>query len=166
MLIDGNDTRGIDTGIMTTTAVEIIVMRRNVDEPDPATGDELFCRDCAEYNCRLPSGVTVWVLLNHFKSQIRWWGTETGSPGSKGPRHRRRTHRWGEHNIVVIGDLNEGPAVEGQPAANLTPLFEPNSPLVDLYSLPSFDPGASGQAVSADEVCWMRVTNSSLTTST
>lgn len=47
----------------------------------------------------------------------------------------------GEPNIVVMGDLNEGPTVVGQPAANLVPLDDPNGPLVDIYSLPVFDTG-------------------------
>jgi hypothetical protein len=57
MLIDGNDTRGIDVGIMTTAQVETLCMRSNVDEPDPgAAGQQLFSRDCAEYQLRLPAG--------------------------------------------------------------------------------------------------------------
>ena len=35
MLIDGNDTRGIDVGIMATTQVDIDYIRTNVDTPDP-----------------------------------------------------------------------------------------------------------------------------------
>jgi endonuclease/exonuclease/phosphatase family metal-dependent hydrolase len=142
MLIDGNDTRGIDVGIMTTTQVEIASMRSNVDLPDPsAPGEHLFSRDCAQYQCRLPSGATVWVLLNHFKSQS----------GGGGPKRARQAQgvrgivddlvAAGERNIVVMGDLNEGPAVVGQPAANLTPLFDPNGPLVEIYALPAFDTG-------------------------
>jgi hypothetical protein len=34
MLIDGNDTRGIDVGILTSPQVEILSMRSNVDVPD------------------------------------------------------------------------------------------------------------------------------------
>jgi hypothetical protein len=91
MLIDGNDPRGIDVGVMTTTAVEITAMRSHVDAPDPgAPGEHLFSRDCAAYQCRLPSGATVWVLVNHFKSQSGGGGPKRPpSPGR--PRHRRRT---------------------------------------------------------------------------
>jgi hypothetical protein len=35
MLIDGNDTRGIDVGIMITAQVEIMSIHSNVDVPDP-----------------------------------------------------------------------------------------------------------------------------------
>jgi hypothetical protein len=46
----------------------------------------------------------------------------------------------GERNVVVMGDLNEGPAVLGQRPANLAPLFDPNGPLLEVYSLEAFDP--------------------------
>jgi endonuclease/exonuclease/phosphatase family metal-dependent hydrolase len=142
MLIDGNDTRGIDVGVMTSPAIEILSMHSNVDLPDPgAAGEHLFSRDCAEYQCRLPSGVSGWVLLNHFKSQS----------GGGGPKRARQAQgvrgivdglvAAGERNLVVMGDLNEGPAAVGQPAPNLVPLSDPNGPLVDAYSLPVFDTG-------------------------
>jgi endonuclease/exonuclease/phosphatase family metal-dependent hydrolase len=143
MLIDGNDTRGIDVGIMTAQHVEIAAMRSNVDAPDPETVDErLFSRDCAEYQCRLPSGATVWVLVNHFKSQ------SGGGGGAKRARQAQGVRdivegllAAGEPNVVVMGDLNEGPAAADELPANLTPIFDPDGPLVDVYSLPGFDPG-------------------------
>jgi endonuclease/exonuclease/phosphatase family metal-dependent hydrolase len=46
----------------------------------------------------------------------------------------------GKH-VVVLGDLNEGPAAEGAQALNLMPLFDANSPLKDCYSFPGFDIG-------------------------
>jgi endonuclease/exonuclease/phosphatase family metal-dependent hydrolase len=142
MLIDGNDTRGIDVGILTSPQVEILSMRSNVDLPDPgAAGEHLFSRDCAQYQCRLPSGATVWVLVNHFKSQ-------SGGGGPKRARQAQGVRRIvedlvaaGERHIVVMGDLNEGPAVLGQPAANLATLVDPNGPLAEVYALPAFDPG-------------------------
>lgn len=139
MLIDGNDTRGIDVGIMATAQVDIECIRTNVDTPDPgAAGQHLFSRDCAEYQCQLPGGAAVWVLLNHFKSQ-------SGGGGAKLLRQAKGVRdivdalvAAGETNILVMGDLNEGPDVEGQSAANLAPLYGANSPLVDAYALPTF----------------------------
>jgi hypothetical protein len=139
MLIDGNDTRGIDVDILTSPQVEILSMRSNVDVPDPgAAGEHLFSRDCAQYQCRLLSGATVWVLVNHFKSQS----------GGGGPKRARQAQgvrtivqdlvAAGERHIVVMGDLNEGPTVLGQPAANLATLVDPNGPLVEVYVLPTF----------------------------
>ncbi len=142
MLIDGNDPRGIDVGIMTTKKVEIISMHSNVDEPDPgAPGEHLFSRDCAEYLCRLPTKKTVRVLLNHFKRQ-------SGGGGEKRARQAKGVRRIidqlvasGEINLIVMGDLNEGPDGQGNPAKHFAPLYTPTSPLVDVFSLPAFDPG-------------------------
>jgi endonuclease/exonuclease/phosphatase family protein len=47
----------------------------------------------------------------------------------------------GEQKAIVMGDLNEGPPSLAQIAVNLAPLYGPNSPLVDVYSLPAFDAG-------------------------
>jgi endonuclease/exonuclease/phosphatase family metal-dependent hydrolase len=143
MLIDGNDTRGIDVGVMTTDQVEILSMRSNVDVPDPGSqGRHLFSRDCAVYECGLSSSnAVVWVLLNHFKSQ-------SGGGGDKRLRQAQGVRDIadalvadGVSNIVVMGDLNEGPAAIGQAAENLAPLYGPTSPLVDVYSLPAFNEG-------------------------
>jgi hypothetical protein len=81
------------------------------------------------------------VLLNHFKSQS----------GGGGPKRARQAQgvreivdglvAAGEQNIIVMGDLLEGPAAVGQTAANLAPLYGPNSPLVEVYSLPAFSVG-------------------------
>ena len=42
-----------------------------------------------------------------------------------------------------MGDLNEGPDADApnQPAQNLAPLYGPNSPLVDAYSIAGFNVG-------------------------
>ena len=72
MLIDGNDPRGIDLGVLAKPGFAIANMRSNVDMPDPKTPSEhLFSRDCAMYQFPLPGGEHVWVLLNHFKIQVR-----------------------------------------------------------------------------------------------
>jgi endonuclease/exonuclease/phosphatase family metal-dependent hydrolase len=47
----------------------------------------------------------------------------------------------GEKNLIVMGDLNEGPDGQGNPSQNFAPLYAPDSPLVDVFSLAGFDPG-------------------------
>ncbi|MHC4570894.1 MAG: endonuclease/exonuclease/phosphatase family protein [Planctomycetota bacterium] len=138
MLIDGNDRRGIDVGIMTGDNFEIESIRSNVDTVD-AIGT-VFSRDCPQYKVRAPSGAEVHVLVNHFKSQS----------GGGGPKRQRQAAEvrsivdglvaQGQH-VVVLGDLNEGPATAGSQANNLTNLFDNNSPLVDCYALPNFQVG-------------------------
>jgi endonuclease/exonuclease/phosphatase family metal-dependent hydrolase len=138
MLVDGNDERGIDVGIMTGNNFEIESIRSNVDTED-AIGT-VFSRDCPQYEVHTPSGTVVHVLVNHFKSQS----------GGGGPKRRRQAAEvrrivdglvaQGQH-VVVLGDLNEGPAAAGSQADNLRELFDNNSPLVDCYALPAFQVG-------------------------
>ena len=82
----------------------------------------------------------IHVLVNHFKSQ-------SGGGGAKRKRQAKAVRKivnelvQGGAHVVVLGDLNEGPAVTGSQAPNLATLFKTNSPLIDCYSLPGFDVG-------------------------
>jgi len=109
MVIDGNDDRGIDVGIM--SRFSIIQIRSHVDDPAPA-GGELFSRDCPEYDILLPSGERLVVLPNHLKSKRN--GNDQAS------QDRRRAQAEGAHSIAVAalsrssfvlvgGDLNDTP---------------------------------------------------------
>lgn len=131
MLVDGNDERGIDVGIMCRKEFEITSIRSNVDTED----DEgiIFSRDCPQYEVRTPGGTTVHILVNHFKSQ-------SGGGDKKRRRQAAAVRRIADDlvaaqkHVVVVGDLNEGPKA-GNQADNLAPLYENNSPLLDCYSL-------------------------------
>ena len=137
MLIDGNDDRGIDVGLMTKPGFPIGPMRSHVD--DFAGGERIFSRDCPEYAVATPGGATVWVLPNHFKSKF---GGDTGTS-----RRKRRVQAGrvaelyaalrerGEAHVVVLGDLNDGPA-----ATALAPLLG-GTDLRDIGTHPRFDPG-------------------------
>ncbi len=138
MLVDGNDERGIDVGIMTRTGFTIESIRSNVDAEDDV--GEIFSRDCPQYEVRTPSGASLHVLVNHFKSQ-------SGGGGEKRRRQAVRVRAIvddlvadGKH-VVVLGDLNEGPAAVGEHAENLGDLYDGASPLVECYALPGFDVG-------------------------
>jgi hypothetical protein len=76
MVIDGNDGRGIDVGLMTGKNPPIGLMRSHVDDRD-SKGNDIFSRDCPEYAIQLPSGQTLWVLVNHLKS--KGYGGKTAS---------------------------------------------------------------------------------------
>lgn len=138
MLVDGNDERGIDVGIMTKDGFDIESIRSNVDATD--AGGVIFSRDCPQYEVQTPGGTTIHVLVNHFKSQ-------SGGGGDKRKRQAKEVRRIvdalvaeGEH-VIVLGDLNEGPAAEGQAPPNLRRLFLEGSPLVPCYALPNFQVG-------------------------
>jgi len=139
MLIDGNDDRGIDVGLMTRTDFAIQKVRSNVDLEDDV--GEVFSRDCPEYEVQTPSGVVIHVLVNHFKSQS----------GGGGPKRLRQATAVRaivddlvarDEHVIVMGDLNEGPPDTNSHAANFAPLYGNQSPLIDCFSLPDFDTGS------------------------
>ncbi len=138
MLVDGNDERGIDVGILMKEGFEIESIRSNVDLKDAA--GVVFSRDCAQYEVRTPQGTIVHVLVNHFKSQ-------SGGGGQKRLRQATQVRRIvnglvaANEHVIVLGDLNEGPATAGSPAPNLAPLFDNNSPLIECYALANFQVG-------------------------
>ncbi|QDU42862.1 Endonuclease/Exonuclease/phosphatase family protein [Symmachiella dynata] len=135
MLVDGNDPRGIDVGIMTRAGYEIESIRSNVDLTDNV--GTVFSRDCAQYEVQTPNGNTVHILVNHFKSQ-------SGGGGAKRRRQAQAVRRIvddlvaaGEH-VIVLGDLNEGPKTGQTRAENLRSLYLQNSPLIEVFTLPNF----------------------------
>jgi endonuclease/exonuclease/phosphatase family metal-dependent hydrolase len=138
MLIDGNDERGIDVGIMTKKGFDIETIKSNVDKADN-TG-LIFSRDCPQYTISTPKKVTLHVLVNHLKSQ-------SGGGGTKRKRQAVEIRTIVDElisrkqHVIVLGDFNEGPKVAGQHAPNLGPLYDNNSKLVDSYSLSQFQIG-------------------------
>ena len=139
MLVDGNDDRGIDVGIMTKTGFEIGDIRSHVDDEDDE--GEVFSRDCADYEIQLPGAAPLHVLVNHFKSQ-------SGGGGEKRKRQAKQLRRIVDdlvaagHRAVVVGDFNEGQADEQTPSPNFAPLFDSQGPLVVCYDLAGFEVGA------------------------
>lgn len=138
MLIDGNDERGIDVGLMTRTGFSIERIRSNVDREDSV--GEVFSRDCPQYEVRRINGTVLHVLVNHFKSQ-------SGGGGTKRLRQATAVREIADHlindghHVVVLGDLNEGPPTENDHVANFEPLYNNTSRLIDCYSLQGFDTG-------------------------
>jgi len=136
MLIDGNDDRGIDVGILTRSGYDIVRIRSHVDDTD-ATG-EIFSRDCAEYWIRTPLGNDVVLLVNHFKSK------GFGSQASSNAKRRRQATRaaaifrelvsGGQGNVVILGDLNDYPDT-----GTLDPLLK-KTDLQDISCHPKFKP--------------------------
>lgn len=144
MLIDGNDERGIDVGILAKSSPKLQHMVSHVDDSD--LGGPIFSRDCAEYLFDV-RGARLLVMVNHFKSK--------GYGGSAATRKRKRQAQrvreiyeqrraQGFDLIAVIGDLNDSPDSDA-----LSPLLgsggtgvaaEP-SDLVEVAALPDFDDG-------------------------
>ena len=142
MLIDGNDDRGIDVGIMTRGDLPVERIVSHVDDADLA--GLVFGRDCPEYTVALPGGGSLLVMVNHFKSK------GYGQAADSNRRRRRQAQRVaevyrqrraeGHEHVVVLGDLNDTPD-----SAPLAPLLvgTPGDPsdLRDVAAHPAFDDG-------------------------
>ena len=138
MLIDGNDERGIDVGLLTRNGFRIGPMRSHVDDRD-GQGRRIFSRDCPEFHVVTPLGNELLVMVNHFKS--KGYGNMAESDRRRGRQAGRVAEIYeerraqGHDNIVVLGDLND---YLGR--APLRPLIE-NTDLVDISQLTGFDDG-------------------------
>ena len=111
MVIDGNDRRGIDVGIMVNDGFSIPSMRSHVDEEN--NGKKVFSRDCPEYIIETPGGEIIAVLPNHFKSK---YGGNSQASKDKREAQARFTAQYyerllaeGVENVIVLGDLNDTP---------------------------------------------------------
>ena len=58
MLIDGNDERGIDVGVLIKPGLQIKSICSHVDDADNA-GSRIFSRDCAEFTIHNGAGQSV-----------------------------------------------------------------------------------------------------------
>jgi endonuclease/exonuclease/phosphatase family metal-dependent hydrolase len=138
MLIDGNDERGIDVGLVSRAGFPIGEMRSRVDDRG-ADGRAIFSRDCPQFEVMTPAGNRLMVLVNHFKSK--------GYGGMAASNARRRAQAVrvaeiyaeltaaGEAHIAIMGDLNDTPD-----SAPLAPLLV-DTDLADIFTHPAFDDG-------------------------
>jgi len=138
MLIDGNDERGIDVGLMTRDGFPIGTLRSHVDDRTGG-GVPVFSRDCPEFEVTAPSGATLLVLVNHFKS--KGYGSQADSNAKRHAQAERVAAIYRERRaagaelIAVIGDFNDAPT-----SAPLKPLVR-DTDLTDIFALPDFDDG-------------------------
>lgn len=152
MVIDGNDQRGIDVGLMTRADYPIERMRSHVDDCD-AAGASIFSRDCPEYEVRLADGRSLWILPNHFKS--KGYGTDKENNARRRLQAGRvveiylALRKAGEEYVAIVGDLNDTP--DSKP---LAPLHQED--LRDISTHKSFDnggyPGTYGGSTASNKI--------------
>ncbi len=137
MVVDGNDARGIDVGVLATAAYPLVGQRSHVDDADGY--GRIFSRDCPEYHFAQPDGSRLVVLVNHLKS--KGYG---GMRASDAIRRRQAVRiaaiyrslvADGLTDVVVVGDLNDTP--DSEP---LAPLLR-DTDLRDVSTHPAFDDG-------------------------
>ncbi|MBY0506204.1 MAG: hypothetical protein K2X03_19965 [Bryobacteraceae bacterium] len=134
MLIDGNDERGIDVGLLHRAPFTLQSMLSHAEDEDAA--GEIFSRDCAEYSLRTPAGNTLLLLVNHFKSKL----PPPAASNAKRLRQATRVREIYDQRIAegvqfigILGDFNDTPD-----SAPLQPLLEPASGLTDIMQHPAF----------------------------
>lgn len=131
MLIDGNDQRGIDVGILSRFPIK--TMRSHVDDLNP-NGELTFSRDCPEYVIELNQDNRIVVIPNHFKSKRGGNTSEAqarrlaqASAASAIAKNAIQSSRY----VILGGDLNDTPDSEA-----LKPLFIDG--FQDVQSHPSY----------------------------
>lgn len=153
MLIDGNDERGIDVGLMTREGFPIGPMRSHVDDRSE-NGEAIFSRDCPEYSITTPSGGHLIVMVNHLKS--KGYGSKAASDAKRHAQAARMKAIYeeviadGAENIAIIGDFNDTP--DSEP---LKPLLH-DTDLKDIFTHPAFEdggyPGTYGLCNAANKI--------------
>ncbi|MCX4824529.1 endonuclease/exonuclease/phosphatase family protein [Streptomyces sp. NBC_01142] len=111
MLIDGNDSRGIDLGLFSRHPIASV--RSHIF--DTESGLPVFSRDCPEFEVELTGGKPLWILGNHFKS--KGFGRPAVSANRRKAQAKRvkeiyRTALERSASVVVAGDLNDTPDSE------------------------------------------------------
>lgn len=125
MLIDGNDPRGIDLGLL--SRFEVGAIRTHIFDCD-AKKKTIFSRDCLEVELKLKDGRSLFILCNHLKSQ------GYGDPKANDARRLQQSTRLAgilaRYNlakdlVIVAGDMNDDPTSPAlKPLLSMTNLFD------------------------------------------
>ena len=151
MVVDGNDDRGIDVGIMSRHPFN--GMRSHVDDRN-MNGERTFSRDCPEYIVQLPNGVALVVLPNHLKSKRG--GNGAAAQNKRLAQATRASEianaAQGISTLVLLGgDLNDTPD-----SAQLAPLWQHG--FVDVQDHPSYPtdrPGTFATGTAANKIDYL-----------
>ncbi len=134
MVIDGNDERGIDVGLL--SRFPIVNMVSHVDDSYKTSQNKeykIFSRDCPEYRVKVDDAIVITILCNHLKSK------GYGLPASSNAKRKRQANQiakilngfdLNQDFVVVAGDFNDTP--NSEPLTNLV-----NYPgLIDVLNSP------------------------------
>jgi len=151
MLIDGNDERGIDVGILSRHSLNGV--RSHVDDRG-TNGERVFSRDCPEYVVLLPNGKSLVVIPNHFKSKR---GGNNQSAQDKRLAQATRAHEIAKEAlnisplVLLGGDLNDTPD-----SIQLAPLWENGfSDVEEHASYPKERPGTFGTGTASNKIDYL-----------
>jgi endonuclease/exonuclease/phosphatase family metal-dependent hydrolase len=153
MLIDGNDDRGIDVGLLTKPGYTIESMVSHVD--DLSNDMRIFSRDCPEFTVQVGGTTRLLVLVNHFKS--KGYGTKSAADARRRAQAARVREIYdlrrsqGIELIAVVGDFNDTPN-----SSPLEPLLMAGSELKDIFTHPQFQsdgrPGTFANGTTSNKI--------------
>jgi endonuclease/exonuclease/phosphatase family metal-dependent hydrolase len=137
MLIDGNDIRGIDVGILSRHPITSV--RSHIFDRRSGGNQRLFSRDCPEFEIDVDGTPALWLLGNHLKSKS---GDNPALRLAQAERVAKIYEAALERSphVLVAGDLNDSP--DSEPVSTLLA-----SGLKDVMSHPSYRglPGTHGE---------------------
>lgn len=147
MVIDGNDARGIDVGIL--SRFPIVRMRSHIT--DRVADRTVFSRDCPEYFLDLGQGRELVILPNHFASK---GSDRTGDRRRAQSMQAKKIYdslRASHDHIIVAGDLNDHPQ-----GGSLDALLQ-QTDLRDAMSLSQYTglPGTFQRATAAEKLDYL-----------
>ena len=122
MLLDGNDQRGIDVGLLSKFPLGLI----RTHMFDGSGNSRTFSRDCPEYEIHLPNGKSLLLLCNHLKSKgygVQSTSNDRRKRQAEAIRDILKGYNLASDWVVVAGDLND------------TPTSAPLKPLLDVPNL-------------------------------
>lgn len=135
MLIDGNDDRGIDVGLLTKSGFPIESIASHVD--DMENNSRIFSRDCPEFTVSVGNNTTITVLVGHLKS--KGYGSAAASNARRKLQAKRTREIYemrkaqGIERVAIVGDFNDTPNSDP-----LSPLLGSGSDLKDIFDHPQF----------------------------
>ena len=147
MVIDGNDSRGIDVGILSRHP--IVRMRSHIT--DRTDGNTVFSRDCPEYYIDIGQGRELVILPNHFASKGSDRTGERRRVQSARVKEIYQTLRANHDQVIVAGDLNDHPQ-----GSSLDALLQ-QTDLRDAMGLPQYSgfPGTFQRATAAEKIDYL-----------
>ncbi|PDS33781.1 metal-dependent hydrolase [Rhizobium anhuiense] len=110
IVVDGNDPRGIDVGLVSKKNFPIVTAKTNIFARQD--NSLIFSRDCLEVEIRLANNRSLFVLVNHFKAKDRDPAAsdkKRKAQASEVSRILKERYDLSEDYVVVAGDLNDEP---------------------------------------------------------
>ncbi len=153
MLIDGNDERGIDVGVLTNFAIGKMISHVN-DGINETNKHPVFSRDCPEYEIILNKDTSLYLLCNHFKS--KGYGLPEASNKKRKLQADKVVDILSKYNltkdyVVVAGDFNDTP--DSEPLKNLLSIAN----LHDVLNSPLYSGDKSTYHTGNDQIDYLLV---------